>query len=212
MQKKIIKMNYLHTVESTTNEYDLINNINITDVLTTLIKHIIQETNIFKHLEIKRILICIASNRGKARGGTYGKLVPLKFKDGSDILHYKSRIYAMPKIINNGIPLLYLVYFYSPKFIDITPFEKLRVIFHELYHISPEFNGDIRRVSKVKVFHGYSTKSFNAQFENDLHMFYKYISNTIFMKFLQMDSKLLQKNFQKIFSRRMKLPKPILVK
>ena len=183
--------------------------INITNLLTQLIEIIILQTRIFNHIDIKRILICVSFNRSNNHGGIFGKLVPLKFKHGSDILKHNNRYYAMPRIIYNGTPLLYIIYFYIPKFLDLPPFDKLSVIFHELYHISPEFNGDIRRLAKVKASHGSSAKRFNSLFEDELKMFYKYISKTSYMNFLHMDTNYVWMNFNSVYCRRMKLPKPI---
>lgn len=158
---------------------------------------------------MNRILISIAFNRKNSRGFTLAKLVPLRFKDGSNILKYNNKRYTMPRIVNNGISLLYIIYFYSPKFFDLPPIEKLRVIFHELYHISPEFNGDIRRLGRVKAAHGASKKKYNIQFEKELQQFYSTISETQIKYFLDLDTNLLRKNYQNIYCRRMKLPKPI---
>ena len=187
------------------------NNINITDTLTNIADLIIHQTSIFKHIDKNRILICLSSNRGNRRGGTYGKLVPLRFKDGSESLQYRGKIYAMPKVVNNKINQLYIVYFYFPKFFDIDPYQKLRVIFHELYHISPEFNGDIRRMGKVKASHGHSKKQFDSLFENELKTFYKYISKSEYINFLRMNGKSIHKNYHNVYCRRMKVPKPVII-
>ena len=41
--------------------------------------------------------------------------------------------------------MLYLLSFYMPRFQNQAFGEKLVTILHELWHISPEFNGDLRR-------------------------------------------------------------------
>ena len=185
--------------------------INITDIISDVIEQITIKSDIFSHIDINRILVCLGSNRGRSREGIYGKLVPLKFKNGSDILKFDGRYYTMPGIMKSGIPLLYALYFYSPKFFDLPGFEKIKVIFHELYHISPNFNGDIRRLGKIRMAHGSSKKRFDLRFESEVKLFYKYISNTEYMAFLEMDSMSLEKNY-KIYARRMKIPKPIVIK
>jgi hypothetical protein len=126
------------------------NEINITDRLTGIIREITRFSESFKHIDTERILVCTASNRSRSRGGTYGKLVPLKFKDGSPFMEYRNRVYTIPEIVLDDVKLLYIIYFYMPRFYDLNPLEKLNVIFHELYHISPSFNGDIRRMGKKK--------------------------------------------------------------
>ncbi|MDY6968141.1 MAG: putative metallopeptidase [Spirochaetota bacterium] len=186
-------------------------NINITDTLTNITDLIIHHTSIFKHIDLKRILICLSSNRGNSKNGVYGKLVPLRFKNGSEKIQYKGKIYAMPKIENNKLDQLYIIYFYFPKFFDIDPYHKLSVIFHELYHISPKFNGDIRRMGKVKASHGHSKKHFDSLFENEVQNFYKYISQSKYMNFLHMDGKTIHKKHNNVYCRRMKVPKPVII-
>ena len=106
--------------------------LNISNIISGLIGHISAGFDSFSHIDNSKILVCIASNRTNGRGGIYGKLVPLKFKDGSDILKFNGRYYAMPRIIENGISLLYVLYFYNPKFFNLSAYEKIRVIFHTL--------------------------------------------------------------------------------
>lgn len=184
--------------------------LNISNIISELIWHISSCFNSFSHIDRNRILVCIGTNRSQGRGGIYGKLVPLKFKDGSDMLKFRGKHYAMPSIIDNGIPLLYVLYFYTPKFFNLPAFEKIRIIFHELYHISPEFNGDIRRMGKVKQAHGSSRKRFDSNFEKDAGIFFKRISNTGYMDFLNMDSRSMQKEYR-VYARRMKIPRPVII-
>jgi hypothetical protein len=41
--------------------------------------------------------------------------------------------------------MLYILSFYLPRFQDLVLREKLITVLHELWHISPDFSGDIRR-------------------------------------------------------------------
>lgn len=183
----------------------------LTEILTEIIDLIIQNTGIFRHIDMKRVLVCTASNRKNSRGGTYGKLIPLKFKDGESVQRYRGRYYTIPGIINNDIEQMYIIYFYVPRFFDLDPVEKLRVIFHELYHISESFNGDIRRMGRRKKAHGFSTKRFNSLFDEELQSFNTFISKTPYFEFLKMDTQRLRKKYRRIYSRRMKIPKPVIL-
>ncbi len=183
--------------------------INITDVIMLIIREIASRTALFRHIDVTRVLVCISSNKSRRRGATFGKLVPLRFKDGATTLRYRGRTYTMPKVVSGGMEQLYIIYFYYPKFFNMPPMEKLRVIFHELYHISPDFNGDIRRLCEVKASHGGSRKKFDLLFENEMKEFYGYISGTPYMNFLGMDTAALERSFKKVYGRRLKVPKPL---
>ncbi len=184
--------------------------INITDVLTLIIQDIQKRVETFSFLDMDRLTVCIASNRKNSRGGIYGKLVPLHFENGAKQVTYRGKIYSMPTVIRDSIRQKYLIYFYMPKFFDLDAREKLRVIFHELYHISPDFNGDIRRMTKGKAAHGHSRKHFDSHFENELEIFFNYIKDTPYIRFLQLTGKDLFMIFNNVKGRRMKLPKPVL--
>ena len=138
--------------------------INLTDILTLIIHDMIKSTDEFKSFDLNKILICCASNRKDFKGATYGKLLPLRFKDGSEIIKHNGKFYTIPKVKLNNTEILYIIYFYIPKFFNLSAKDKVNVMFHELYHINPEFNGDIRRMGKFKSAHGHSRKSFEEKY------------------------------------------------
>jgi hypothetical protein len=185
--------------------------INLTDVITLIIQEIARRGGNFSHVDARRVLVCMASNRSNASGGTFGKLVPLRFKDGAETLRYRGKLYTMPRIVHGGVEQRYLIYFYHPRFFNLSPLEKLKVVFHELYHISPDFNGDIRRLAARKASHGGSRERFDDLFEDDVREFYAYIQTTPYMNFLSMNARVLRASFEKISARRMKMPAPIAV-
>ena len=91
--------------------------VNLTDILTLIIHDMIKSTDVFKSFDLNKIIVCCASNRKDFRGATYGKLLPLRFKDGSEIIRHNGQIYSIPKVMINGTEILYIIYFYIPKFL-----------------------------------------------------------------------------------------------
>lgn len=188
------------------------NAINITDCLTAITASVINSSPLFCNFDINRILICTSSNKSNSRGNIYGKLVPLKFKNGEDTLRYNNKYYKMPSIKFNDNTLLYVIYFYVPKFFDLSVKDKLNVIFHELYHINQDFNGDIRRMGEFKKAHGFSRKNFDLNYEDELNSYYNLLKqNDKAFSFLNMNMDSIKKNYTKIYSQKMKLPKPYIV-
>lgn len=185
--------------------------INLTDVLSLIIHDMIKSTEEFRKFDMNRILICCASNRRDCRGAIYGKLSPLRFKDGSEIIKHNGRFYTIPKLKVNNTEILYIIYFYIPKFFNLSAKDKVNVMFHELYHISPEFNGDIRRMGKFKSAHGHSRKAFEEKYIEYADAFFEKIKDAPYYNFLQMDSASIQEHFKKIKYRRMKTLKPVLL-
>lgn len=187
--------------------------INVTDVLTLIISEITGFSRMYSHVDPSRLMVSIASNRSNSRGGAiYGKLVPLRFENGERALRYKGRLFCMPEVQHTGISQLYIIYFYMPRFFDLPADEKLRVIFHEMYHISPEFNGDIRRMAKKKSAHGHSKKHFDSLFIEEAAHFEEYIKTSPYYNFLSQTSADLKEHFSNIVGNRIKVPRPQLVK
>ena len=59
---------------------------------------------------------------------------------------HRGRQYRAQRYFVDGREMLYLVTFCVPRFVNQSFDSKLVTIFHELFHMSPEFNGDIRRL------------------------------------------------------------------
>jgi predicted metallopeptidase len=182
--------------------------IKITEVLSSLIASIVKHTPTFSHIDISALMVCVASNRS-GRGGAFGKLIPMRFENGSRFIRFKKRLYAMPEIMTNDLQCLYIIYFYMPKFFNLNPLDKLNVVFHELYHISPEFNGDIRRIALKRKAHGGSRKRYDSMYFSEFEAYANSHVFSEFYDFLSMDSKSLFDSFDRVYANRMPVPKPV---
>src|SRR5512146_1961825 len=140
--------------------------LNLTAALERLIADIVRRCDEFGHVEPSRVLVCVASTRGGGVHGTYAKIHPLRFEGGSRTQQLRRRrssiTIEMPTVTHRGVEMLYVVYFLVPRFLDLPFREKLITVFHELYHISPAFDGDIRRFPGKNYAHGSSTRKYNA--------------------------------------------------
>ena len=58
--------------------------------------------------------------------------------------------------------MLYLVTFCLPRFLDQDFDDKFITLFHELYHISPAFEGDLRRHEGRYAIHSHSKRHYDA--------------------------------------------------
>ncbi len=188
----------------------MLEEINLSEVMLHLIHEISSSVPVFSHIDVRNVTVSIASGRN-GRGGICGRVVPLRFQGGHPVIRHGDRFYRMPEVVRDGVPQLYIIYFYMPRFFDRDAREKLRIIFHELYHISPLFNGDIRRMADKKAAHGHSREAFDRQFQAECEFFYNRIESSPYMKFLSLDSRGLIGTFRKIRSVRMKLPKPVVI-
>ncbi len=183
--------------------------IDLSSTLTAIISEIVSRTPSLAHIDVERILVCVGSNRKGRRGGLYGKLIPLRFKNGSPRLLHRGRTYAIPEISHNGRTCLYMLYFYMPRFFDLSWEGKLGVLFHELFHISPRFDGDIRRMGAVKAAHGHSKRHFETLFSPELRAFIPYAHTSAHFEFLSMNTHVLYRRYRAVTGIRMKNPKPL---
>lgn len=87
----------------------------------------------------------------------------MRFSGGSREGMHRGRKYTIQSPwAPDGREYLYLLNFYMPRFLDQSLHEKLVTIVHELLHISPEFNGDLRRYGTRCYLHGPSERSYDA--------------------------------------------------
>src|SRR5262249_25575186 len=70
--------------------------------------------------------------------------------------------YRVQRYFVNGREMLYLVTFCLPRFLDRTFEDKFVTLFHELYHIAPVFDGDLRRLGGRGDLHSASKKAYDA--------------------------------------------------
>ncbi|MBM4005477.1 MAG: hypothetical protein FJ295_19665 [Planctomycetes bacterium] len=119
---------------------------NITRACRTICSAIGQQVPELAHLDVPRIGFSVSQTRSRTRYGIYASLTPLRFKHGAATQWRRDAEVTIQQVRDeHGRELLYLLSLYLPRFMDISFDEKLITIFHELWHISPRFNGDIRR-------------------------------------------------------------------
>ena len=116
-----------------------------TAAMTALCRDLCDRIEELAHIEMDRVLVCVAQARRRTNYGTMAKLTPLRFENGEEVGERNGRWYRCQRVMHEGREMRYLVTFYLPRFHDQVPREKLVTVVHELYHISPAFDGDIRR-------------------------------------------------------------------
>lgn len=123
-----------------------------------LVQEIVNRVDEFAGVRPERLRISATYARSSRKGGLLAYVVPLKFRDGSPIeLRVRGRRtyhWGMLPYYVDGVEILYLIYFVLPRFYDLSLKEKLQTVVHELYHIHPSCNGDLRRFRGRSQLHG----------------------------------------------------------
>jgi predicted metallopeptidase len=117
------------------------------------------------HIDLARVGFSVSQTRNRSKYGIYASLTPLRFHGGAEVTRRRGRDVRVQRVIDsNGREMLYIYTLYLPRFMDQSFSEKLVTIFHELWHISPQCNGDIRR------HHGRCYAHTGSQANYDRHM------------------------------------------
>jgi hypothetical protein len=184
--------------------------LNLTAELERLIADIAATMDEFRHIDPSRLLVCVNSSRS-SQHGTFAKIHPLRFSGGElsrVVKKGRSRFACiMPEVSHNGVGILYVIYFTLPRFMDRPLQEKLVTIFHELYHISPAFDGDIRRFPGRNFAHGSSAKKYNLLMESHVASYLQLPSSSGRIAFLDADMAGLRPRYRAIVGRKMAMPK-----
>ncbi|MCL2710216.1 MAG: hypothetical protein FWE95_04990 [Planctomycetaceae bacterium] len=108
-----------------------------------------------RHIDMDRVAVGFSQTKNSEPFGIFGSTTPLRFENGEPFYHSRGRQWTVQRLFRpNGLEYLYILYFYVPRFIELPLFQKLDTIVHELYHINPLFNGDLRRFSGRRFAHG----------------------------------------------------------
>jgi hypothetical protein len=115
------------------------------------------------HIDLGRVAVCFCQARNRASHGMFASLTPLRFAGGKETTVRRGRPVTIQRLHGpGGGEMLYLLSFYLPRFMDLDFREKLITIVHELWHIGPQFDGDIRRHEGRCFAHTGSQKRFDA--------------------------------------------------
>lgn len=114
------------------------------------------------HIDPTSLLFTVTPARNRSRYGLQARVTPMRFAGGATVRQYRGTGYQVQRYFHDGREVLYLVTFCVPRFLDQPFDEKLVTVFHELYHIGPRFDGDLRRHAGRCAYHTHSKKGYDA--------------------------------------------------
>jgi len=114
------------------------------------------------HLDLSLIAVTFSQTRAARLGGVQATILPLRFPDGSRIQERPHGTYELPLVKLDGREMLYVVAFRLPRFLNRPFQEKMTTVVHEMYHISPDFDGTLRRFEGGKPYHTGSRRRYDA--------------------------------------------------
>ncbi len=115
------------------------------------------------HIDFGRVAVSFCQTRKAVSHGLYASLTPLRFAGGRTETVRHGRRWGIQRLTDSaGREMLYLLNFYLPRYLELGFREKLTTIVHELWHVSPEFDGDLRRFGGRCYAHSGSQKRYDA--------------------------------------------------
>jgi hypothetical protein len=115
------------------------------------------------HIDLAFVAISVTQARKNISHGMLASLTPLRFECGRQTMLRAGRHFRMERVLRpDGEEYLYLLTFYLPRFLNHAFEEKLTTVLHELWHISPRFDGDLRRHRGRCYAHGPSQRAYDA--------------------------------------------------
>jgi hypothetical protein len=115
------------------------------------------------HIDLDRVAVSFRQARKPVRHGLQATLTPLRFEGGSMQTLRAGRTWTLQRLYDpDGREMLYILNFYLPRFLEHPLREKLVTVLHELWHISPQFDGDLRRHPGRCYAHSHSQQEYDA--------------------------------------------------
>jgi predicted metallopeptidase len=113
------------------------------------------------HVRTNQVLFAFTQARNRRAHGLQARVTPLRFHGGRLLRRHRGVSYQVQRIVVGDADMLYLMTFCLPRFLNQPFDDKLVTIFHELYHISPAFDGDLRRHEGRCQFHSRSRRGYD---------------------------------------------------
>lgn len=183
---------------------------NFTGNMRRLCDDIVTRLPELHHVDMPQVAVAFAQARNRSRYGTYASLTPMRFENGSLYTRRRGDRYTVKRLFDDhGKEYLYILTFYMPRFMDVCLVEKLSTVIHELWHISPIFNGDIRRFPGRCYAHSGSQRKYDAAMDQMALRWLDQSPPSQLYNFLQYRFDDLARTFGPIYGAKIRQPKLI---
>jgi predicted metallopeptidase len=163
-----------------------------------------------QHIDVARVAVSFSQTRKATSHGMYASLTPMRFAGGRLHTIRRGRRWGVQRLHGlDGREMLYILSFYLPRFLDLEFRDKLSTVMHELWHIGPKFDGDVRRFGGRCFVHGSSQKQYDAQVEALLEHWLASDAPASVCEFLRHDFRELASRHGRVYGKKIPTPKLI---
>jgi len=165
---------------------------------------------VLKHVDVARVAVSFCQTRKAVPHGMYASLTPLRFAGGATETVRRGRRWRIQRLVDReGREMLYILNFYLPRFLDLPFPAKLATILHELWHIGPRCDGDLRRFRGRCYAHSGLQKRYDAHMASLAKKWLALGPPESLYEFLRHDFRALAQRHGRIFGQRVRAPKLI---
>ncbi|RMG32524.1 MAG: hypothetical protein D6725_17465, partial [Planctomycetota bacterium] len=165
-----------------------------------------------EHIDMTRVAVSFAQTRTRALHGLQAKLTPMRFENGALTTWRRGIEWTIQRVYLGDREMLYLLTFYLPRFLDQPFHEKLVTVFHELYHIGPRFDGDLRRWEGRYHVHSHSQREYDRRMARLADAYLARRPPRSLYAFLQKNFRQLRHEYGEVVGLRIPIPKLIPVR
>lgn len=175
--------------------------------VSALIADICRHTAELHHIRPEQILIGYTQARNGRGHGLQARVTPLRFPHGSLVRPSRGRIFQVQRFVVDDVEMLYLMTFCLPRFLNQSFDEKFVTLFHELFHIGPKFDGDLRRHRGRYSLHTSSKADYDARMADFARSYLSSGANPKLHGFLRLDFGQLKSRHGQVLAARLPRPK-----
>ena len=131
--------------------------------ITRLVNDIAQRADDFRHVQTAKILVSVIQARHGSQHGLQARVTPLRFAGGTLTKQRRGVPFRIQRYFRAEQEFLYVLTFCLPRYLDLDFDHKMVTLFHELYHIGPALDGDLRRHHGRCQFHTHSQRKYDER-------------------------------------------------
>ncbi len=170
---------------------------------------VVRHSDALRHIDVSRLLFGVLQARSARQHGLQARVTPLRFHGGALVRSRRDVPYQVQRFFVNGREMLYLVTFCLPRFLDQDFDDKFITLFHELYHISPAFEGDLRRHAGRCALHTQSKRLYDSHMAEMARAYLSNGADRSLNEFLRMNFAQLQRRHGAVVG--VTVPRPRLI-
>ena len=163
----------------------------------------------YGHIRMEQVAVAFAQARRRVPHGLQAKLTPMRFAGGSLVEQRNGRSWTIRRLYDGNQEIFYILTFYLPRFLDHPLSEKLITTLHEMYHIGPRFDGDIRRFGGRYHVHSHSQREYDELMADHARRYLAQRPDRRIWSFLEKSFSELEREHGRVHGMKVPIPKLI---